>query len=202
VTFSNYYLPWTLGKSNFGPGISWARRLAASQHQALTFVMSTKNHLDERLKRDSVVTARSGFASQDAFVALLHPSVKEVARFYHDRHRGGFLVVEYGARSMAGWAAVHGAVDLTTREVVRDDRPGDVIAVHEHIAHVGYNGWTSAPGSHSIKSDLQQLHEAGWLDESGKDFLIASMVAERSWESLRELRGLADKVSPRADLAV
>jgi hypothetical protein len=195
-----YYLPWTATVNNYTRGIDFARKLAAAKRQSLTFVVPNKNHLDERLKRDRVVTPRSGGASSSDFVALLHPDVKALSRFFNDRQEGGFLVVEIAAYPMAGWAAVHGATDVSTHEIVPDDRPVEVKRIHEHILDVGYNGWTSPPGSFSIRNDLQELCDSGWLNERGKDYLVASMAAERSWESLRELRRLADRVNPRPSM--
>ncbi|MCI2956348.1 hypothetical protein MN032_01480 [Agromyces atrinae] len=108
-----------------------------------------------------------------------------------------FMVVDRAGNPMRGWAEVHGAFDLRERLNLRDERPDEVRVIHDHLSSSGYNGFTSPPGSHTVKSDLAALDERGWLDERGKNYLTAALLESHSDGSLADLRALADKISPK-----
>jgi hypothetical protein len=190
-----YYLPWIDKEHNLERGIREAKRLAARRGLPLVALMATKNHLPEYLKGVAVVTTRTGGLPFGAFVAAAHPSPKVMARFFHEG--GPFMVVDSHRDPLRGWAEAHGAVNLLTGETLRDQRPDEVRRIHAQLRDIGYNGFTSPPGSYSVRSQLERLAELGWLDEPGKDYLVATMFGDRSDTTLEELRKIADTVSPR-----
>lgn len=191
----SYYLGWVAAENNWADGIRTAKALATRLRKPLTFVVPSKNHLDESLKREHVITTRTSFPPHGSFVAALYPDLRDMARVFSESKH--FLVVEHATNDMSGWAATQGAFDLRAGAYVEDDRPARVREVHEQIDYIGYNGFRSPPGSYSIGALLRELHELGWLDERGKSFLLGTLVATRSDISLGDLRRLADKISPR-----
>lgn len=189
-----YYLSWIDGESNWSVGIRLAKSLAAQARLPLTFIVPSKNHLDEALKRENVITTRRSYPPHGTFVAALYPDLRDMARAFSEaRH---FFVVEHAAHDMRGWAATHGAYDLREQAVVPDDRPERVREIHEQVDYIGYNGYRSPPGSYSIEGLLSELNQAGWLDERGKSFLLGSLLATRSDSSLEDLRRMVDKINP------
>lgn len=190
-----YYLSWVDGEHNHDIGVKLAKSLAALNQQRLTVILANKNHLQPIFKGVDIVTTRSGGPLENRFVAAIYPNARTMSRFYGDDMR--FMIVDWARNPMRGWGAVHGAYDLRTGQYLEDDRPQEVRVIHERIAHSGYNGFTSPPGSYTIKKDLTELHKQGWLDERGKDYLVASLFEEQSDSSLADLRKLADKVNAR-----
>jgi hypothetical protein len=158
-------------------------------------IRADKNHLEPIFKGIDIVTTRSGRPLHGRFVAALYPDARDMARFF--RNDLPFMVIDWAHNPMHGWATIHGAYDLRERRALEDDRPPDVRKIHEHLAHSGYNGFTSPPGSYTVRSDLADLHKLGWLDERGKNCMVASMFEERSDRSLADLRKLADKINPK-----
>ncbi|NYD68280.1 hypothetical protein [Agromyces atrinae] len=190
-----YYLSWIEGEHNHDEGLKLAKSLAGRHERQLTVIRASKNHLEPIFKGIDVVTTRSGGPLHGRFVAALYPDVRDMTRFFADDLQ--FMVIDWAGNPSRGWAEIHGAYDLREGRYLEDERPDEVREIHEHLDFSGYNGYTSPPGSYTVKGDLDELYEHGWLDERGKDYLMAAMLANHSDGSLADLRNLADKINPK-----
>lgn len=188
-----YYLPWQTGQ-NRALGLRYAHAIAAKAKRSLTVILPSKNHLDEEFKRLHVITTRSGRPLDGSVIAAFYPDVRTMTRFMDGSSGHTLLVVDHAGDRMRPWAEINGARDLATRTDLTDRRPERVREIHEHLEHVGYNGYTSPPGSFSAKQALEELHELGWLDVAGKDYLAAALFA-RSETAILELMKLAQRIN-------
>ncbi len=188
-----YYLPWTIGTHNYEPGFRAAQGLAAQSGRALAVLVPQKNHLHDYMRGVHVVTPRSGHIPSGSFVVAMYPDIRMMGRFFHADEDAPFMVVDYHGNAMSAWAGITGAENVTEHRSMVDERPAGVRKLHEFIASFGYNGFTSPPGIYTIKANLTELEQAGWLDKRGRDYLYAHLFSDRSSQSIEELEKLVNK---------